>query len=107
MRMILIGFASVVLIVQPGCKTEPTGFPLNIATVQKIDSGSIEFEEQRGKIIVMLVDKFHDCHVHILSHDGMTKESALTILKTKQQELKNKEPEQSSGGDSLKAAPQK
>jgi hypothetical protein len=108
MRLILIGCASVALMLMSGCNLEPSGFPLSIATVQKMDSGSIEFEEQHGKIVVRVVDKFCDCHIHVLNHDGMTKERAVTILRVKQQELKDKKPEPTSAGDvANRAAPEK
>jgi hypothetical protein len=94
MRLMLIVLASVVVTVVSGCKQQPTGFPLSIATVQKIDSGSIDFEEEQGKIIVRVTDKFRDSHIHILDHDGMTKADALAILEAKQAELKGEKSEQ-------------
>ena len=94
MRLLAIVLVSVMLAVISGCKQKPTGFPLNIPTVQKIDSGSIDFKEKQGTILVGVTDKFGDHHIHILNHDGMTKADALAILKTKQEELKSKKPEQ-------------
>jgi len=77
-----------------GCKPEPTGFPLSVATLQRIDSGSIVFEERQGKIVVSVTDKFGDSHIHLLNHDGMSKAEALAILKRKQVELKTRNPNQ-------------
>jgi hypothetical protein len=75
-----------------GCRPKGGGFPLSVETLQKIDSGSIEFEAKHGRIFVRTVDKFHDCHVHVLNYDGMSKSEALALLKKKQQELKAKNP---------------
>lgn len=92
MKVIVIACLSIAVAVISGCKPEPTGFPLSIPTVQKIDSGSLVFEERQGKIMVSITDKFGDCHIHILNHDGMAKADAIAILKRKQQELKAKNP---------------
>lgn len=96
MKMILSALVSVsaILFFTSGCKPEPSGFPLSIATVQKIDSGSIEFEERQGKIVVFVTDEFGDSHIHILNHDGMSKADALAILAEKQEQLQDKKPEQ-------------
>jgi hypothetical protein len=71
-----------------GCgNPEPAGFPLTLATLQKIDSGSILFEEKEGKIVVYITDRLGDSHIHILAHDGISKDTALDMVRRKQLEL--------------------
>ena len=79
-----------------GCRPKGGGFPLSVATLQTIDSGSIEFEAKHGRIFVRTVDKYHDCHIHVLNYDGMSKAEALALLKKKQLELKAKNPNNTS-----------
>lgn len=96
MKMILPAIFSVsaMLVFASGCTPEPTGFPLSTATVQKIDSGSIAFEEKKGKIVVRVTDEYGDTHTHILNHDGMPKADALAILAEKRMQLQDIESEQ-------------
>jgi hypothetical protein len=100
MKVTTIACFLVTLAVAAGCNPEPSGFPLSIGTVQKIESGSLNYEEREGKIMVSVVDRFGDCHIHVLNHDGMTKAQALSILKTKQEDLKKRNPNQASDATS-------
>jgi len=88
MKTILIVCVSFVLAVICGCDKCVSGFPINISTVQKIDSGSFGYEERQGKIIVAVTDKYGDCHMHILNYDGMLKADAIAILESKKQAYK-------------------
>ena len=78
----------IAVVVISGCSPKPSALTISILTVVKMDSGSLEFEERQGRIMVSVTDKSGDCHVHLLNHAGMTKADALAVLEAKQGELK-------------------
>ena len=76
-----------------GCKPQSSAFPLSLGTVRKLDptnTAQIAFEEKGGEIFVSVTDKQGDGHCHKLSHEGISKQQALEILKQKQNELETR-----------------
>ncbi len=47
----------------------------------------MSYEVRRGVIVVTLVDRHGDAHVHILDHPGVSQEEALGVLAAKKSEL--------------------
>lgn len=70
-----------------GCQKKSAAFPLSMATVQQIHSGSMSFEERGAAVFVAVTDRFGDCHIHRLDYQGLSKVQAVAILKTKVAEL--------------------
>ena len=99
MKLIIIVALSAMVAAMAACKRGPSGFPLNMATVQQIDSGSLTFEERGGKITVSVVDRFGDAHLHVLNHEGISRKDALDVLKAKQKELERRNPKRVGGSD--------
>lgn len=68
-------------------RPRPSGFPLSLATVQGMKDGSITYEVRQGEILVTVLDRYGDAHIHVLQHPGLSQEEALGILASKQAEL--------------------
>lgn len=72
------------------CDKETSAFPLALSDVQKMNAantGQIEFEERGGEIFVTVIDKYGDGHIHLLNHEGVSHQDALSLLRQKQSEL--------------------
>jgi hypothetical protein len=74
-----------------GCRRKPSAFPLSLATVGQIHSGRISVEERGGEIFVTVTDRFGDAHIHLLDHQGHSRQDAVEILRRKQSELERAE----------------
>jgi len=79
-----------------GCNAKfyGSGGSTTLSGIQSLETGQLRFEEKYGIIIVYITDPYLDCHSFELIHDGVTKNEALQILKEKQNELKQKNPNQ-------------
>ncbi|MFH1824966.1 MAG: hypothetical protein ABH873_07070 [Candidatus Firestonebacteria bacterium] len=62
-------------------------FPLDLSTLEKIQDGEISYEVKDGDILVTIVDRYGDAHIHLLSHEGISQKQALNILSKKTQQL--------------------
>ncbi len=51
------------------------------------NSTHISFEERGGEILVSVVDRLRDAHIHKWIYEGISRQRALEILKQKQTEL--------------------
>jgi hypothetical protein len=73
------------------CAPQPSGPSLDMETLRLLDPYStraIEFEERGGNILVTVVDKYGDAHVHhLVLGEGESRTQALELLRRKQDEL--------------------
>lgn len=58
--------------------------------ILRLDSGDMEYVEENGEITVTIHDIYDDRHVYRLSHEKVSMEDTLILLKSKQLELKEK-----------------
>jgi len=65
-------------------------FPMSLATVQKLNDGSLAYCADGDTIVVTVVDRHGDSHVHRLDHTGVPRDKALGILESKRLELQNR-----------------
>lgn len=84
---VLAVLVSLIIVVINGVTAKPTGLPLSLQTVRNLKEGSLSHEVRNGKIMVTVVDKSGDCHVHILHHSEVSQQEALLVLSQKQAEL--------------------
>lgn len=90
--MILVT-CSALLLGAVGCKPQSSAMPLTLQAVRQFDptnTAQISFEERGGEIVVSVIDKYGDGHIHKLICEGTPKQQALELLKQKQTELETR-----------------
>jgi serine/threonine protein kinase HipA of HipAB toxin-antitoxin module len=73
-----------------GCARKPSAFPLDVQTIARLTSdntGRISYVQSSDEILVTIVDKSGDSHVHRMTFAGMSRQRALEMLRRKQEEL--------------------
>jgi hypothetical protein len=73
-----------------GCARKPEALPIHLDTIRGLsaaDTREIRVEEEDEEILVTVVDKHGDGHIHSLELGGSTKAQALELLSRKQSEL--------------------
>ena len=87
---VLVALILLIILVIHGVRTKPKaiGFPLSLNTVRSLKDGRLSYEVRNREIImVTVVDKYGDSHIHILDHSGVSQQEALLVLSQKQDEL--------------------
>jgi len=72
---------------------QSSAFPLSVETVRQLsptNTAQISFQEHGGEILVTVVDKSGDSHIHRLNYEGISRQQALELLKQKQAELETR-----------------
>ena len=67
-----------------GCAPKASGFPLDVQTIAGLTSDNtaqISYVESSAGILVTIIDKSGDSHVHQLTLAGMSRQQALEILR--------------------------
>ena len=90
--MALIALSCVVVSLSfcPGCTRTPSDFTLDIATLERLNpetTAGITYEEKDGVLLVSVVDRYGDGHVHRLELGDLTRAQARELLRQKQIEL--------------------
>ena len=73
-----------------GCARESPVFALDIETLRQLDpetTAGIIYEENSGTLLVTVIDKHGDGHMHRLVLGDATRAAALDVLRQKQAEL--------------------
>jgi hypothetical protein len=73
-----------------GCARESPAFTLDIEELRQLShetTAGITYEEHRGGVVVTVVDKHGDGHMHQLVLGNATRTQALELLEQKQAEL--------------------
>ena len=89
----LTGLVSLILCCA-GCAREPSAFTLEIEALRQLSADTtagITYEEDRGTMLVTVIDKHGDGHIHRLILGDATREQALELLKQKQAELRQRQ----------------
>lgn len=73
-----------------GCAREPQAFPLDIETIRQLNAtntAAISYEVAHDAVLVTVIDKYRDAHIHRLTLGDMPQAQAIELLKQKQAEL--------------------
>jgi len=75
------------------CAREPTEFPLDAETLRRLNSentAAIHYHEEGGALLVTVIDRSGDAHVHRLIAKDLTLSQSLDLLERKQAELQQR-----------------
>ena len=76
-----------------GCARESAEFTLDLDALRQLSpetTAGITYEEEGGAVLVTVIDKHGDGHIHRLLLGDLTKTQALDLLAQKQDELERR-----------------
>jgi hypothetical protein len=76
-----------------GCAQESSTFTLDIETLRQLspeNTAGITYDEDEGTLLVTVIDKHGDGHIHRLLLGDMTRPQALELLRKKRAELEQR-----------------
>jgi hypothetical protein len=76
----------VILVSAAGCNRNSSAMPLDLQTLHQLNptnTSKILYKEVGGDIMVTVIDKHGDAHIHRLSFEGSTRSEALELLRQK------------------------
>lgn len=76
-----------------GCERESSGLTIDMETLRRLDpetTAGITWEESYGTVMVTVIDRYGDGHMHHMIPGDATRAQVLEVLRQKQAELERR-----------------